>query len=97
MKNKRVVLGRYCKVCDTTYFSRARHDFNCCPCWISSDRKTGGYIDGGRDYTRGGGSGVYVRIYIEQTDKELLDDWRTQTNKYGRLKGNVGSPIEDPL
>ena len=97
MSDKRIILGRYCKVCDTTYFSRARHDMNCCPCWLSSERKTGGFIDGGRSYARCGGSGVLVRIYIEQTDKELEEDWRNQTNKYGRIKGNVGSPLEDPL
>lgn len=90
---KRVILGRYCTTCDTTYFSRARHDFRPCPCWISSGRKTGGYIDGGRDYAKVGGTGVMVRITLEQSDTELEEDWRTQDNKYGLIKGNVGTPL----
>jgi hypothetical protein len=90
---ERIILGRYCPTCDTTYFSRARHDFRPCPCWISSGRKTGGYIDGGRDYAKIGGAGVMVRITIEQTDRELEEDWKSQQNKYGYIKGNVGTPI----
>lgn len=70
---------------------------NCCPCWISSERKTGGFIDGGRSYARCGGSGVLVRIYVDQTDKELEEDWKNGTNKYGRIKGDVGIRLEDPL
>ena len=91
------ILGRYCPNCDHTYFSRARHDMNCCPCWISSERKTGGFVDGGREYLRVGGQGIVVRIFIEQTNEELAEDWRTGANKYGLIKGNVGSPIDDPL
>lgn len=90
---KRTILGRYCQTCNTTYFSRARHDFRPCPCWISSGRKTGGYIDGGRDYAKVGGYGTMVRITIEQSDKELVEDWRKQIDKYGHIKGNVGTPL----
>ena len=89
----RTILGKYCKTCDTTYFSRARHDFNACPCWISSERKTGGYVDGGRDYLKVGGQGIVVRITIEQTDEELAKDWSTLQNKYGYIKGNVGTSL----
>lgn len=87
------VLGRYCHTCDTTYFSRARHDFRPCPCWISSERKTGGYVDGGRDYLKIGGAGIIVRIAIEQTDAELIEDWNSQKDKFGYIKGNVGTPL----
>ena len=90
----RTILGRYCKTCDTTYFSRARHDFNACPCWISSGQKTGGYIDGGRDYIKAGGSGVVVRIPVTQTDKELYQDWNTSTDKYKWIEGNTGTVVE---
>lgn len=86
----RYLMGRYCGVCDHTYFSRCRHDFRSCPCWITSNRKTGGYVDGGRDYLKCGGSGVLIRIPVEQTDQELLQDWKTQKNVYGLLKGRVG-------
>lgn len=89
----REVLGKYCKTCNTTYFSRARHDFRPCPCFITSNRKTGGYVDGGRDYLKCGGTGVVVRITIAHTDKELEEDWRTQNNKYGYIKGDVGTPL----
>jgi hypothetical protein len=89
----RTILGRYCPSCDHTYFSRARHDFRPCPCWISSERKTGGYVDGGRDYLKCGGISITVRIPIEQSDDELADDWRTQTNKYGLIKGMVGTKV----
>ena len=91
--SKRIILGRYCPACDHTYFSRARHDFCACPCWLSSGRTTGGYIDGGRDYVKVGGKGITVRIEISQTDKELVEDWRSGTNKYGILKGCKGTPI----
>jgi hypothetical protein len=90
----RTILGRYCKTCDTTYFSRARHDFNACPCWISSERKTGGYVDGGRDYLKVGGRGVIVKILITQTDEELHHDWDGGINKHMWIKGNVGTPLE---
>ena len=90
----REVIGKYCDICDTTYFSRAKHDFNVCPCWINSNFKTGGYIDGGRDYIKGGGGGIIVRIPITQTDEELYQDWNTGTDKYIWIKGNVGTPLE---
>ena len=90
---ERIILGKYCQTCDTTYFSRARHDFRPCPCWITSERKTGGYVDGGRDYLKIGGQGIVVRITIEQTDEELAEDWRSQKDKYGYIKGNVGTSL----
>ena len=86
----RFVLGRYCPVCDHTYFSRSRHDFNCCPCFIESKKKTGGYVDGGRDYLKVGGSGLTVRIPMALTDEELYDDWRSGANQHGLIKGQVG-------
>jgi len=91
---KMEILGRYCNTCDYTYFSRARHDFRSCPCWISSERKTGGYVDGGRDYLKCGGSGIFVRINVSQTSQELADDWKSGKNNYGLIKGMVGSVVD---
>lgn len=87
----RKIMGKYCKECDHTFFSRCRHDFQTCPCWITSNRKTGGYVDGGRDYFRCGGAGILMKIPIEQTDEELLQDWQHQKNLYGLIKGKVGA------
>lgn len=84
------LLGRYCPNCDHTYFSRARHDFRACPCWVENNRKTGGYVDGGRDYLKIGGSGIVVRITIPQTEEELVADWAKGEDKYGLIKGRVG-------
>jgi len=92
---EREVLGRYCPDCDITYFSRTRHAFACCICWEDNvDPRKGGYIDGGRDYYRVGGRGVLVHITIQQTEEELEKDWRTKEDKYGRLKGNVGTLLK---
>lgn len=88
------ILARYCNKCDYTYFSRARHDMRACPCWFSNERKTGGYVDGGRDYFRVGGSGITVKIEISQTDDELKSDYRLGTNKYGLIKGNIGISLD---
>lgn len=85
------VLGRYCSVCDHTYYSRTRHDMTCCPCWISSKRETGGYIDGGRDYCRVGGKGEFILLTLPVTQKQLHKDWNTQQNKYGLIKGRYES------
>lgn len=89
------IIGRYCNTCDYTYFSRSRHDLMSCPCWISSERKTGGYIDGGRDYIRCGGAGTIVKITILQTEKELHTDWQEGKFNYGLIRGNVGIPIDN--
>ena len=94
----RHIIGKYCANCDHTYFSRARHDYRPCPCHFDSKGKgerTGGFIDGGRDYIRCGGSGVFVKIPIEQTDEELERDWYYQSNKFGLIKGKVGVEIKD--
>ncbi len=91
----REILGRYCRNCNYTYFSRTRHDFRGCPCWVSSSRKTGGYVDGGRDYFRVGGSGITVKIEISQTDEELKEDYRSGKSKYGLIKGNVGCSLDE--
>ena len=92
----KLVLGKYCPTCDHTYFSRARHDFRCCPCWVESGQKTGGYVDGGRDYLRCGGGGILMRIPVQQTFSELEQDWARQHNKFGLIKGKVGTEfVED--
>jgi len=92
---EREILGRYCPDCDVTYFSRCRHDFACCVCWEENkEPRKGGYIDGGRDYARCGGQGIFVLVSIQQTDKELAEDWQKKTDKYGRILGNVGKPVE---
>ena len=90
----RFILGRYCPKCDYTYFSRSRHDFNCCPCYIESGKKTGGYVDGGRDYLKVGGAGSTVRLPMYLTDEELYEDWKSGLNRYGLIKGRVGFELE---
>lgn len=87
------LLGRYCPNCDFTYFSRARHDFRPCPCWIESGTKDGGYVDGGRDYLKCGGKGIIVRVTVDQSEQELALDWKNGTEQFGLIKGNVGIPI----
>ena len=91
------IIGKYCATCDHTYFSRALHDFACCPCWIDSKHTTGGYIDGGRSYVKCGGSGILVRLHLEQTIYQLEHDWRTGINKYGLLKGRHGVDLLSEL
>lgn len=79
------VHGIVCKKCNTFIYSRARHDFNSCPCNACS-------IDGGQD--------DYVRIIGNQEDWEggfeanlgekvnnrvIYNDWNTGKNKYGKI------------
>lgn len=71
-----------CKKCNTTVFSRTRHDFRWCECKACA-------IDGGREYTKVVGNFEdYETILMEipQTTKELYDDWNTYADKYGVLK-----------
>jgi len=91
------LLGKYCLNCDHTYFSRSTHDFACCPCWIESKHKTGGYIDGGRAYVKCGGQGVLVRLTLDQTEYHLYEDWNSQVNQYGLLKGKHGVELINEL
>jgi hypothetical protein len=35
-----------------------------------------------------------VMVTIQQTDEELAKDWRTKEDKYGRIKGAVGTPLK---
>lgn len=71
-----------CKKCQTVIFSRAVHDFHYCPCKTVA-------IDGGFDYTRILGNAedfIEMSISVEQTPKELYDDWNNNTDKYGTIK-----------
>lgn len=76
-----------CKRCGSTVFSRARHDFRWCSCNLVA-------IDGGNNYTRTAGDPENfksIQLDIEQTKKELYDDWNTNADKYGLIKGKYVS------
>lgn len=71
-----------CKTCKDTIFSRARHDCRSCSCGEI-------YVDGGFDYTRVGFTEAppdSLEIEIEQTKKELYNDWATKKDKFGIIK-----------
>jgi len=74
-----------CKKCGSIIFSRATHDFRWCACNSIA-------IDGGSDYTRiiGNPKNIESIVFdIEQTEKELYDDWNTNTDKYGLIKNKI--------
>jgi len=72
-----------CKICNVTIFSRCRHDFHSCKCGNCS-------IDGGREYVKisykNSNDYEIKEINIQQTQRELYDDWRTETNRYGTME-----------
>lgn len=73
-----------CLDCGDTVFSRARHDFRWCSCKKCA-------IDGGFEYTKINFiiPPEQVEIEIEQTKKELYDDWNYSINKFGLIKNNL--------
>ena len=74
-----------CNSCGSTIYSRTTHDFNTCPCW-NKEQTQGIFIDGGFDYTRYGGNGKQVTLYLPLTEKDLYDDWNSARDKYGIIK-----------
>lgn len=73
-----------CRKCGDRIFSRAQHDFHPCSCGNVC-------VDGGFEYMRylwkDGEIPKLVEMEIEQTKKELHDDWNFRTNKFGIIKG----------
>jgi len=83
------VFGIYCYNCKNFIFSRARHDFNACEC-REKDKEKSVAIDGGQsDYfklTSGSKAQLkFLKIDINQTEEELIEDWRFQKNNYGKI------------
>ncbi len=54
-KDKDYHIAWRCKNCQTVIMSLRRHDWVACHCYSNTEENTGIFIDGGRDYLRGGG------------------------------------------
>ena len=83
------VSGMYCYNCKLFVYSRARHDFAACDCW-KVNRSKGIAVDGGQsDYFKvnTGSESKYkwARIKIEEVEEDLIDDWRSNKNKLGKI------------
>ena len=93
MTELRKIQGYYCKKCNHTLFSRARHDFRVCLCWQKKPINEGIAVDGGRDYFRlltgDGFSGEPVTIETELEDWEFYDDWNQRNDKWGFHPGKI--------
>jgi len=56
-----------CKACDTVIMSLHVHDWVCCKCFRNEPDNQGIFIDGGKEYLRGGGKldnieTIYVKL-----------------------------------
>jgi len=74
--------GIKCKKCNTTIYSRTRHDFRYCACESC-------FVDGGRDYFRYGGNFEdfdIVELDIDVERKDLDNDYRYGLDNYGLIK-----------
>ena len=84
------VTGAYCKNCKVIVYSRHRHDFRPCKCWISGADNLGVAVDGGRDYLKisAGSSENYILKEVEvcATQLELSEDWKNNTSNYGMIR-----------
>lgn len=83
------VFGVYCYNCKNFVYSRARHDFNPCDCW-ELNKHFAFAIDGGQsDYFKltSGDKSLFkfLHIDIDQNEDELISDWSSQENKYGKI------------
>mgnify|MGYP000273969653 CR=1 FL=1 len=83
------VFGVYCYNCRMFVYSRARHDFNPCNCW-SKNKSMAFAIDGGQsDYFKltSGEKSLYsfLKIDIDQSEEELIEDWSMEKNQYGSI------------
>lgn len=85
------VAALLCPVCESTIYSRCRHDYHSCPCGAVS-------IDGGFDYARIAWRSSLVppgwvprtfEMELEPsiTKKMLYDDWDTRADKFGTIRG----------
>ena len=69
-----------CRHCGDTVFSRADHDMRFCSCKRVS-------IDGGRSYFKASGiESDIVVVDVDQTHKDLYDDWNNRTDRFGIIK-----------
>jgi hypothetical protein len=72
-----------CPVCNTTLFSRSRHDFRSCGCEFQT------FVDGGFDYFRYGGKDLSQitrgEMEINATKQELYDDWNYSMDVFGKV------------
>ncbi len=70
-----------CPLCEDILFSRSRHDCRRCTCGEV-------YVDGGFDYSRVGFMSKKPELFvleINQTKKELYDDWNLNKDKFGLI------------
>jgi len=72
-----------CPKCGYTIFSRARHDYRSCSCKAAS-------IDGEFDYVKiNFPTDIEIpkifELRIEQTPKELYDDWNSRREDFGLI------------
>jgi len=79
-KEKTKIQAIKCPTCKDVIFSRARHDFHYCTCGAM-------FVDGGFDYLRYGGEAFdnveFINLELDETKKELYDDWNKGINKFG--------------
>lgn len=78
-----------CPACGDIIFSRARHDFRYCTCKEV-------YIDGGFDYNKIGfhtKQPIFIIIKVDQTKKELYDDWNSRKDKFGLIKKSENEQV----
>ena len=89
----KLISGYYCKTCDHTVFSRARHDMRGCKCFRDSPKNTGVAVDGGREYFRvlysKNFDGEYLQIESKISDQELFEDWNSGYSRWGLHKGKI--------
>ena len=78
----------HCKNCETTIYSRCRHDVRSCHCFKNRNENLGIVIDGGREYVKVTATpdSDYEFLHLEIGEVSLVDlyrDWNAGTNKYG--------------
>ena len=79
-----------CSTCRDTIFSRARHDFHWCSCGEVA-------VDGGFDYLKISFKKEMpsqIALEVEETKKELFDDWNFGKDKFGLIKEKVAKTAE---
>ena len=82
MKNLTQVTACKCVSCNTTIYSRARHDFHFCKCGEIA-------IDGGFDYLKlcyKNGRPQTFKMLVSASKKELYDDWNLGKDKFGFIE-----------
>ena len=77
-----------CKNCQTTIYSRCRHDMRSCRCFKNQNENLGVVIDGGGEYVKvtATPNSDYEFLHIDIGDVSLVDlyrDWNGAIDKYG--------------